>query len=145
MWEIINDLIYALIILISVILFGILILNDYNSLKSKKSIIVFSIVCILQAITFAYFNGTIKTLIMCLTNVILFRYIFNISYSKSITIVALYTLLLMIMEFVLYVQASKSFLQKSYMQIFLLLKKEKMMNCYPYQVGIVYLLTVKRA
>ena len=100
MWEIINDLIYALIILISVILFGILILNDYNSLKSKKSIIVFSIVCILQAITFAYFNGTIKTLIMCLTNVILFRYIFNISYSKSITIVALYTLLLMIMELI---------------------------------------------
>ena len=74
MWKIVSTYISATFLIISVFLFGKIVLNNNVKLNNKKNLIIFELVCILQTITFLSFDGTIKTLIMLINNIILYNY-----------------------------------------------------------------------
>ena len=65
--------------MIGVYFFGRIILNDKIKLNNRKNLFIFELICILQTLTFLTFDGTIKTLIMLINNVIIYKYIFKLS------------------------------------------------------------------
>ena len=96
MLENINGLSIIVASLISVLIFGKIIIKDSPNILTKKNIILFLTICILQTVVFLYIEGAIKTLIMFLSNIIFYKYIFKISFSKSIFITFIYMILLAI-------------------------------------------------
>ncbi len=96
MWEIINNSLSAITLVSSVLIFGKIVLNDSNKIITRKNLILSLLICIIQTIIFLNIEGTIKTLIMVLSNILLYRYIFNISLSKTIFLAFIYMILLII-------------------------------------------------
>ena len=84
--------------MIGVYFFGRIILNDKIKLNNRKNLFIFELICILQTLTFLTFDGTIKTLIMLINNVIIYKYIFKLSISKSIFISIICMIFFIIIE-----------------------------------------------
>ena len=98
MWEIISAYLKAIITLIGVLIFGIILLKESKKVFSKRIFLLFQIICILQGLTYVYIDGTLKTLIMILTNIVFFKYAFKTTFSKALLIAFLHMILLTIPE-----------------------------------------------
>ena len=100
MWKIINTYLLYTIPMISVFMFGKIVINKQHKIFTIKNIIIFNAITILQAICSTTFNGTIKSLIMFFNNIVLYKLLFKISFSKSIILALLYMILLIIPEMI---------------------------------------------
>ena len=98
MWTMINNSLTAIILMSTVSLFGKIVLNYPFKKITLKNISFFAIICIIQTISFLVFDGTIKTLVMLVNNAIFYKYIFNISPSKSLFLSFLHMILLILPE-----------------------------------------------
>lgn len=107
MWEIINNSLSAITLASSVLIFGKIVLNDSNKIITRKNLILSLLICIIQTIIFLNIEGTIKTLIMVLSNILLYRYIFNISLSKAIFLAFIYMILLIIPDVIVTIFLTK--------------------------------------
>ena len=84
MLEIINNFIIMIPLMLGILFFGKMVLNDYSKLSLNKEIILFILICILQAITLTYFEGTVKKLLMLGINGLLYKKEYKISVTKAI-------------------------------------------------------------
>lgn len=100
MSEIIKSYIIIIIMLISVIAFGKILIKKKSKFKIKRQIALFILISIIQTYVFINLNGTEKTLLMLLTNVILYKYLFDLSFTRSIFLAFIYMLLLIIPDII---------------------------------------------
>lgn len=63
MWQIINTYICAFIMLLGVLIFGRLVLNEQIKINLKKFLVFFEVICILQTLTGLVLDETLKTLL----------------------------------------------------------------------------------
>lgn len=96
MLQIISTYIGILLMMIGVILFGILVLNEKIKISNKKLFLIMFIVCIIHTLLYITLQGVLKTIIMCIINIFLYRYLFKISSQKSIFLTFLYMIILII-------------------------------------------------
>ena len=96
MWEIIRIYLGISIDIFSVLLFGKIVLNDSRKRIEKKQIALLILLSIIQTIIYINFDGTLKTIAMFISNLFFYKYMFNISFSKSILMVFLYMILLIV-------------------------------------------------
>lgn len=100
MSEIINGLLSSATFAISVYCFGIIILKDK---KAKKNNLLYDIAIILISIflyTFIFlsFNGTMKTILLCISLILIFKLIFNVNYEKALISSIIYSILSMLSD-----------------------------------------------
>ena len=100
MWKIISAYIEFFILMISVTIFGKIVIKEQSDTSRIRRIIIFIIISILQTIVFLRFDGPIKTIIMLFNNMLFFKYEFSLSFSKAILIACLYMILLIIPEII---------------------------------------------
>ena len=100
MLEIIKSYLNIIIMLISVIAFGKILIKNKSKFSKKRQIALFILISIIQTYVFIDLNGTEKTVLMLLTNVILYKYLFDLSFAKSIFIAFIYMLLLIIPDMI---------------------------------------------
>ena len=98
MWEIIYSFIVIFIMLISVIIFGKIVLNKQKIITSKRECILFLLIGTIQTLIYINITGTEKTILMLLTNMIIYKYTYSISFSKSLFLSVLYMILLIIID-----------------------------------------------
>ena len=96
MWQIISTYIGIVSMMIGVIGFGIIVINESLKVSKHKLITILLLICIIHTILYLNLQGTIKTLIMCTVNVILYSWIFKISYKKSALLTVLYMIILIL-------------------------------------------------
>ena len=96
MWEIIYSFIVIFIMLISVIIFGKIVLNKQKIITSKRECILFLLIGTIQTLIYINITGTEKTILMLLTNAIISKYTYSISFLKSLFLSVLYMILLII-------------------------------------------------
>ena len=97
MWQtIIKNYFSFLFLLLSVVLFGKILLESKEKVLSKKTIFTFLITCLLYTIVYTFFQGTIKTVLISIINMLLYKILFKTSYSKSIILSLMYMILLII-------------------------------------------------
>lgn len=90
MWQIINEYVGLLIIMIGVYLFGKIVIekkDENNLLKDIRLILLFTIP---QTIIKLNLQGTDKTILMTIVNVIFIKQIYNLNYKKSIFVTFIY-------------------------------------------------------
>lgn len=100
MWQIISTYIGIVSMMIGVITFGVIVINEQPKISKYKIIVLLLLICILHTYLYLNFNGTIKTIIMCVINIILYKIIFKISFKKSIMLTFLYMIILIIPELI---------------------------------------------
>lgn len=98
MWQIISTYIGIVIMMIGIIVFGIIVLNEKPKISKIQLILTLLILCILHTIVYLSLKGTIKTIIICIINVFLYKFIFKISIKKSIFLSFIYLIILIILE-----------------------------------------------
>lgn len=100
MLEIINILFSSIAFTISVYMFGVIVLSDKHKKENKvlynAIIIIFSI--ILYALIFLLFKGIIKTILHCLSLMIIFKFIFKVDLGKSLISAIIYSIVCMISD-----------------------------------------------
>lgn len=96
MQQIVEYIISSLIMVGTPLIFGFLTIEGNNSIYNIKKIIVCIISMISFALIFSYTSSGIKTVLNFIFHVILFKYFFNISFSKSIIINFIYAILIMV-------------------------------------------------
>lgn len=84
MWPIISEYICGIITTIEVIIFGKIVLNEKYKISKLKLLILSLIISLLYASISLIFKGTIKTLIIFIMNVLIYKFIFKIPNQKSI-------------------------------------------------------------
>ena len=100
MLEIVKSYIIIIIMLMSVIIFGKILIKRKSKINFKKQIILFMLISIIQTYVFINLNGTEKTVLMLFTNVILYKYLFDLSFTKSIFLAFIYMILLIIPDMI---------------------------------------------
>ena len=96
MWQIIDNYIGIIFMMIGVILFGRIVLDEPFKISVKHLMILILIICLVHDIIYNYLTGTIKTIIISFINMYLYKYIFKISSFKALFLVFLCTLILII-------------------------------------------------
>ena len=96
MWQIISAYIEVLITIIGVIIFARIVLDKKIEKSQAKFIISFVLVSIIYLILYLNITGVIKSLLMCLANVIFCKYTFNIKYGKAIFLIIIDMIVLII-------------------------------------------------
>ncbi len=86
--------------MISVFIFGMIILKKYDKKNLKLKILSFLIVNIITALAFLYMQGMVKTIIFVISYTIVFKCNFRISTGKSIFVSVLYSILSMIADLI---------------------------------------------
>ena len=107
MWQIISTYIGIIIMMIGVILFGYIVLKEKEKVSKFKVLISLLFICVLHTIVYLNFTGTLKTMIICLINFFLYKYIFKISNNKSILVSFLYLVVILITEVLQVIIATK--------------------------------------
>ena len=98
MWQIINDYIGILIMMIGVIIFGKIILNEKSPQNKLHLILTLLITSLIQTLICQFLTGTLKTLVVTVINILLYRKIYRISVAKSILLTFFCTIILLIPE-----------------------------------------------
>lgn len=96
MYQIISVFISSIIVMIGILLFNTIVLNEKRGVNLVKLSIAILIASILYTIIAIIFNGIIKTMIMCIITVVFNIYIFKVNSYKSILTVFVYTLMVII-------------------------------------------------
>lgn len=76
-----------------------------NKLIKNIAILIINTIC--MTIIFLNFNGTLKTVLMCLILTLTFKYIFSVSFSKSLITSIIYIIILMIPDLIILIFATK--------------------------------------
>lgn len=88
------------IMMCGIIGFARIVLNEPIKISKINLIIVILLSSIIYTLTSLYLTTTIKTLIICLINILTFKYVFKIEYPKSIILTIAYILVLFIPEMI---------------------------------------------
>lgn len=96
MQEIVEFILSSIIMVVTPIIFGVLTLDNSIRRDKSKVVVAFIISCIIYSLSYLYFDGGIKTLIVYLLHVFMFNQIFYLSVTKSIFVGFVYMILLMI-------------------------------------------------
>lgn len=100
MYQIINGYLSCFITVLGVVIFGRMVLNTKIKIPKFELILMFLFATLVYTYDFLCFNSTIKTIIMFLTNVILYRVLFKISYAKAILLNFLYSIILILPDMI---------------------------------------------
>lgn len=98
MWQIISNYIGILILCIGEITFAKIVLNQKIEINRIQAILIFLITTILCTIIYIYTLGTLKTILIYIIHMMEFKFLFNLSYIKSMFLSFLYIVVLMIPE-----------------------------------------------
>ena len=98
MWQIISTYIGIVIMTIGVYLFGKIVLKDTNRKSKIETLLIIMLICIIHVIINTRIIGTSKTIIVSIINMIFYKYMFKISYKKSIFVTFLYLIIVMFSE-----------------------------------------------
>ena len=93
MLQIIKVYIASMMCMIQLFGFGIILFNTNITTNIKKNIIIYLISSIFAALVFANFDGTIKTLLLCIVFAITFYIVFGLSPTRSIFVTLIYVIL----------------------------------------------------
>ena len=96
MWQIIDAYIGLLIMLTGTFTFGKIVLNEKIKIKKTKFFLLTLLIAIIQTIVGLNLSGTIKTIIMVISNVCFYKLTFKISYKKSMLLALLQMFILII-------------------------------------------------
>lgn len=107
MYHVISNYLSCLITIIGVVLFAKIVLNTNIKISKLKYIIVILICSALYTYDFMKFQGTIKTIIMFLLDVITYKLLFKISYPKAIFLTVLNIIVLIIPDAFLLIFVTK--------------------------------------
>ena len=100
MYHVISTYLSSIILLIGVILFAKIILNTKIKVSKLQLILVVLILSVVYTYTFIKFEGTLKTIIMFLINIIVCKKIFETNYSKVIFLIVLYAFVIIIPDMI---------------------------------------------
>lgn len=107
MYHVISSYLSCAITIIGVVLFAKIVLDTKIKIRKPKFIVVLLICSILYTYDFLNFEGTTKTIIMFLINMIIYKNVFEISYAKSIILTVLHIITLIIPDSFLLLFATK--------------------------------------
>ncbi|MEE3343586.1 MAG: GHKL domain-containing protein [Bacilli bacterium] len=96
MWQIISTYIGIVIMTIGVYFFGKIILAESNQNNKNKILFILFLICIIHTIIYTYLDGTLKTVLVSIINMLFYKYTFNISTKKAIFLTFLYLIILII-------------------------------------------------
>lgn len=99
MWQIISEYLDLLIMMIGVYAFGKIILKESKYSNIIEICLFIAVAAIPQTIIILILDGTIKSLLMSVINVIFCKKMFNISYKKSIFLTILYMIIILVADF----------------------------------------------
>ena len=93
MWQIISTYIIGIITIIDVFIFDKIVLNKKAKVSKTKVIIIMLLAAIINTIIYLNFDGTLKTVLMVILDIIFSAYLFKITYKKSTLLTFLYVVL----------------------------------------------------
>lgn len=96
MWEIIKIMISAIIMIATSLMFSLIITNDKEIEKNKKNIIILIFGVLIYGLIAKSMNGTLKTIYLFCIHLIIFKNLLKITYSESIFLDFLYSILIII-------------------------------------------------
>lgn len=85
---------------ISVYAFGLIIFGSNKNLRKIYKVLMFLFSIIVHTIIFLQFDGTFKTILLCILFTLTFKYIFNVSLGKSILSAILFIIILIIPDLI---------------------------------------------
>ena len=100
MWQIISTWLGIFIMGICEIVFAKIILQENIKVTKFNIITVLLISSILYTLNNLYIYGTIKTLIVCIIHVLVFKYIFKINWPKAILLTIMYAIVIIIPDLI---------------------------------------------
>ncbi len=100
MWQIINEYVGLLIIMIGVYLFGKIVIEKKDENNLLKDIMLILLFTIPQTIIKLNLQGTDKTILMTIVNVIFIKQIYHLNYKKSIFVTIIYMAIFLIPDFI---------------------------------------------
>ena len=98
MWQIISTWFGIFIMGICEIVFARIILQEKIKVTKFNIITVLLLSSILYTLNNLYIYGTIKTLIVCIIHVLVFKYLFKINWSKAIILTSIYFILIITLD-----------------------------------------------
>ena len=96
MLDVIKIFIASMMFMISIFGFGIIIFNDGRNKNILYNLLMLFISSIIASIIFTYFDGTIKTIMLCVIFILIFRYVFYLNYDKAIFTSIIYCIITII-------------------------------------------------
>ena len=100
MWQIISAYLGIVIMTIGLVIYAQLILEEKPKISFFKLIILIFFLAIIHVFLQMNLKGTFKSITMCFLNIILFKYIFKISFGKSILLTFIYMIILLIPDLI---------------------------------------------
>ena len=100
MSQIINIFICNAMAMISVFCFGIILFNDTRNKNKIYNLVAYIISSILGALVFGFFEGTIKTVLFSFVVMLVFRYVFNLNYVKTIFVTIINLIISMLSDLI---------------------------------------------
>lgn len=98
MWQIINGLVCSITVVIGLCYFENTILNTKPDISHKNLTYAIVIVVLAHTIIFLNLEGTPKSLLMAIIDIIFFKFVYKISYSKSVLSTVIYMIVLLVVE-----------------------------------------------
>ena len=98
MWQIINEYVGLLTMMIGVYLFGKIVIEKQDENNLLKDIMLILLFTIPQTIIKLNFDETIKTVLMVIINSLFINKVFNVKYTKSLFMMLLYMMILVILD-----------------------------------------------
>lgn len=86
----------VLITLFGIIGFARIVLDEPSKTSRFKLALIILSSSICYALTYVYLEGTLKTLVVCIINILTFKYVFKIDYPKAMFLTLMYVILLII-------------------------------------------------
>ena len=102
MWPIINTYLIALIMIAGVYIFGKIVIEKQININKRKFIILLILISFFQTVTGLMFSGTLKTMIITISNIYFFKYTFGISIQKAIFLAFLHIIILIFPDAILF-------------------------------------------
>lgn len=100
MWQIISAYLGVIILIVGLLVFAQVVLEKKPQINIWKLILLIIIISIFHTVLQLNFSGTIKSTVMCIINIIFFKYVFSISYKKSIFLTIIYMIVLLIPDLI---------------------------------------------
>ena len=100
MWQIISDYIKLLVTTIGVFAFGRIVLDKKIKISKLQLFLSIIINALITTVIYSNMNGTVKSLLMAIFYILLYNYIFKISYKKSIILTFMYLITILISELI---------------------------------------------
>lgn len=98
MWQIINQYVCAVVMMVGVLLFGNLFFNKRPQITIKRLMVLLNYIYIVHIVSYLTLNGILKSLIMFLTNLIFYKLVFRITFSKATLSVFIYMITLLLVD-----------------------------------------------